>query len=172
VQRGWRRAATRVRKMHLAGRGDGSYYEPMSKSMEIAATAAAPWRWNDRPPILEATKALGLNDRRVAGLIGVAPEQVHSWVAGKRPIPDVRLLALIFLIGRLTGEVGAKVPVQTRYGRRAQTALNAASAWNVLACLELMEDLGGDITAHPELMKKAYDLGAAALAKLERADAA
>jgi len=63
-------------------------------------------------------------------------------------------------------------PAQTRYARRARIAMNAASQWNALARLELMEDLGGDITAHPALVQKGYELGAQALAKLERVDAA
>jgi DNA-binding transcriptional regulator YdaS (Cro superfamily) len=143
----------------------------MTKSVESAASEVR-WRWTDRPPILEATRALGLNDRRVAKLIGVTPEAVHSWVTSRRPIPHQRLLALIFVVGRLTGEVASWAPAQTRYARRAQIATNAASQWNVLARLELMEELGGDITAHPELIAKGYELGEQALAKLERADAA
>jgi hypothetical protein len=132
--------------------------------------AATSFRWTDRPSILEATRALGLNDRRVARLIDTAPEQVHSWVAGKRPIPHVRLVALIFLVVRLTGEVGAWIPAQTRYARRAQMARETASRWAAIAKSELEEDLGGDILAHPDLVRRGYEIGEAALAKLEAAD--
>jgi transcriptional regulator with XRE-family HTH domain len=145
----------------------------MSKSVQITP-AAAKWRWNDRPAILEATKALGLNDRRVAGLLGVSAEAVHSWANGRRQIPQLRLLTLIFLVGRLTGAFGKQQPPQTRYARRAKMAIDAADAWKNLASLELLEDVDGvDLTeTNPELVKKAGLLGEAAVAKLERADAA
>ena len=145
----------------------------MSKSVQTTA-AAATWRWNDRPAILEATKALGLNDRRVARLLGVSAEFVHSWANGRKPIPHLRLLTLIFLVGRLTGDIGKQQPPQTRYARRAQMAIDAAVGWKNLATLELLEDVGGtDIgETNPELVKKAFQLGLAAIAKLERADAA
>jgi hypothetical protein len=61
-------------------------------------------------------------------------------------------------------------------------AINAADAWKDLATQELLEDIareqqvevvGVDIHAtNPELVKKAFQLGSAAVAKLERADAA
>jgi DNA-binding transcriptional regulator YdaS (Cro superfamily) len=124
---------------------------------EVTSASPALYRWADRPAILEACRSLGINDRRVARLLGIQPEQVHAWVAGKRPIPHKYLLALAFLIGRLTGEIAAWIPPQTRYARRAEIAL-----------LELMEDLGGDINDHPDLTRRGYELGEAALAKLEQ----
>ena len=72
---------------------------------ETTSATPALYRWADRPAILEACRSLGINDRRVARLLGIQPEQVHAWVAGKRPIPHKYLLALAFLIGRLTGEI-------------------------------------------------------------------
>ena len=53
-------------------------------------------------------------------------------------------------------------------------AIDAAVGWKNLATLELLEDVGGtDIgETNPELVKKAFQLGLAAIAKLERADAA
>ena len=125
-------------------------------------------KYADRPAILEACRSLGINDRRVARLLGIQPEQVHAWVAGKRPIPHKYLLALAFLIGRLTGEIAAWIPPQTRYARRAEIAREAASKWCALALLELTEDLGGDINDHPDLTRRGYELGEAALAKLEQ----
>ena len=135
-------------------------------------TATATYRWADRAPILEATRALGINDRRVAKLVGIFPEQVHSWVSGKRPIPHVHILTLIFIVGRLTGAISPSRPVNSRYSRRAELAFDCANRWLELAKLELAEDSGfDDLRQHPDLMR-AYDVGEAALAKLERADAA
>jgi hypothetical protein len=143
----------------------------MGRSMETNA-ATATYHWSDRPPILEATRALGINDRRVAKLVGIFPEQVHSWVSGKRPIPHIHILALIFMVGRLTGAISPSRPVKSRYSRRAELALDCANRWLELAKLELAEDSGfHDLTQHPDVMR-AYDVGEAALAKLERADAA
>jgi DNA-binding transcriptional regulator YdaS (Cro superfamily) len=139
--------------------------------METAAATAA-YRWADRPPVLEAARALGINDRRVAKLIGILPEQVHSWVSGRRPIPHVHTLALIFIVGRLTGAISPSRPVKSRYCRRAELAFDCANRWLELAKLELAEDSGfDDLSQHPEVMR-AYAVGEAALAKLEQADAA
>ena len=111
----------------------------MTTTIHPAASAVFD-RLGDRPPILEATRALGLNDRRVARLLGLKFEQIRSWVSGKRPIPHRHMLALIFLIARLTGEVGAWVPAQTRYARRARIAVDAAKRYADLATEELRED--------------------------------
>ena len=135
---------------------------------ETTSATPALYRWADRPAILEACRSLGINDRRVARLLGIQPEQVHAWVAGKRPIPHKYLLALAFLVGRLTGEIAAWIPPQTRYARRAEIAQEAASKWCALALLELMEDLCGDINDHPDLTRRGYELGEAALARLEQ----
>jgi hypothetical protein len=140
---------------------------PREDTEKATAPGIAAYRWADRPAILEACRSLGINDRRVARLLDITPEQVHAWVAGKRPIPHKYLLALIFLIGRLTGEVAAWLPPLTRYARRAQMAKEAAEAWCAIARLELMEDLGGAITGHPDLVRRGYELGEKALAKLE-----
>ncbi len=103
-------------------------------------------------------------------MLGVTPEAVHSWVAGKRPIPPLRHLALIFLVVRLTGRVGAWVPPQSRYARRSELTRENAAAWAALARDELTDDLGGHIP--DDLIARGYELGRAALAKLEAADAA
>jgi hypothetical protein len=146
----------------------------MPKGTEASATRAdalTHHRWHDRPPILEAIRTLGLNDRKAARLMGIPPEQVASWVAGKRRIPHVRLIALLFIVTRLTGQVGAWEPVNSRYGRRAKVAKENAARWALLAKQELEEDLGGDITAHFDLVLKGEAIGRAALAKLEAEDA-
>jgi len=143
----------------------------MRRGMETVF-ATATYRWADRPPILEATRSLQINNRRVAKLIGIFPEQVHSWVSGKRPIPHVHILALIFIVGRLTGAISPSRPVKSRYARRAELARYCANRWLELAKLELAEDSGfDDLSQHPDVMR-AYAVGEAALAKLERADAA
>jgi DNA-binding transcriptional regulator YdaS (Cro superfamily) len=139
----------------------------MTSALMRASAPPPAYQWADRPAILEACRSLGINDRRVARLLDITPEQVHAWVAGKRPIPHVRLLALAFVIGRLIGEIAAEIPPQTRYARRAEIAREAASKWCALALLELTEDLGGDITAHRDLIQRGYELGKAALRKLE-----
>jgi transcriptional regulator with XRE-family HTH domain len=119
-------------------------------------------RLSDRPPILEATRALGLNDRRVARLLGLTSEQINSWVSGKRPIPHRHMLASIFLIKRLTGEVGGWRPARTRYARRARIAVDAANAYAKLAVEELREDYDDrwpavDIEAGAEIGQRMLD---------------
>jgi hypothetical protein len=119
----------------------------------------------DRPPILEATRSLGINDRRLGKLMGIAPEQVHKWATGKTPIPVIRQLAMLFLVTRLTGIVGAASPPQTRYARRAATARDAAKAWCALANDELHEDLGG--VFHAEQIERGIAMGELMIAQLE-----
>jgi hypothetical protein len=121
----------------------------------------------DRPPIFEATRVLGLNDRKVARLLGVSAEAVHIWVSGKKGIPPLRHAALLYLVGRLTGVVGAFVPSQSRYARRSALARKAAKAWEELARDELIEDCGGYIP--DDLILRGYALGQQALARLEGA---
>ena len=54
-----------------------------------------------RPPILDATRAVGLTDAEVARILGCTPMQVSHWATGRRPIPRVKLLALCLFVERL-----------------------------------------------------------------------
>jgi hypothetical protein len=127
--------------------------------------AIAPDRVSDRPPIFSALYVLGLRDAELARLLGVSTVAVHLWASGKKPIPLVRHLALLFLVTRLTGVVGAKCPPQSRYARRAQIARDAATAWAALARDEIDEDTGGVYTA--ETIERGLALGERMLANLE-----
>jgi hypothetical protein len=137
------------------------------------ATTTATARVTERPPILEAIRSLGLNDRMIAELMGVTSVAVNQWALGKRPIPLVRHLALLFLVGRLTGRIGAAVPPQSRYARRAAVAREAALAWAELAKHELGEEVGGELgpelleRTYPGMLKRSFELGGQMLAKLE-----
>jgi hypothetical protein len=119
----------------------------------------------DRAPIFEATRSLGLNDRKIAQLMGISPEAVHQFVNGKKPLPIVRHLALLYLVTRLTGLVGAAYAPNTRYARRAQVKIDAAKAWCQLARDELDEDVSG--IYHADQIERGYELGQRMLAKLE-----
>jgi hypothetical protein len=119
----------------------------------------------ERAPIFEATRSLGLNDRKIAQLMGISPEAVHQFVNGKKPLPLVRHLALLYLVTRLTGVVGAAYPPNTRFARRAQVAIDAAKAWAECARSELEEDTGGVYRA--EDIERGYEIGELMLARLE-----
>jgi hypothetical protein len=54
-----------------------------------------------RPPILDATRAVGLTDAEVACLLGCTPMQVSHWATGRRPIPKIKLFGLYLFIERL-----------------------------------------------------------------------
>jgi hypothetical protein len=135
----------------------------MSKSVQTGTTATA--RVTDRPPILEATRALGLNDRMVADLNNISPVTVNHWAIGKKPIAHVRQMALLFLVTRLVGIVGANFPPQSRYARRAAVARDAATAWAKLARDELDEDVRGVYQA--ETIERSVAMGEQMVAKLE-----
>src|SRR5687767_14158439 len=101
--------------------------------LKTHSTTASRPAFADRPPILDALKALGLTDARIARAIGCRSEFIAAWRNGKKPIPHKPHAALIFLVGRLTGQIGASLPPQTRCARRAQVAIEAARLWNNLA---------------------------------------
>jgi hypothetical protein len=129
------------------------------------ATATVPDRVSDRLPIFSALHVLGLQYVEVGRLLGVTTVSVHEWASGKKPLPLVRHLALLHLVGRLTGIIGAKYPPRSRYARRAQIARDAAVAWAELARNEINEDVGGVYTA--ETLERAHVLGQRILARLE-----
>jgi hypothetical protein len=128
----------------------------------------------ERPPVLDGLRALGLSDAKTARALGCTSEYIAAWRSGRKPIPHKTHAALIYLIGRLTGQIGASAQPQTKYARRAQVAMEAATLWANLARDELAEALGSADPGrdYPELVKDAYELGQRALARLERADAA
>jgi hypothetical protein len=128
-------------------------------------TAAAESHRASRPPIFEATRVLGLNDRKVARLLGVSPEAVHQWVNGKYPIPPWRHAAILFLVGRLIGIFGAAYPPQSRYAQRSELVRQAAKAWEEAARNELIEDCGGYVP--DDVLMRGYELGEQMLRELE-----
>jgi hypothetical protein len=136
----------------------------MLRTMEDKAIAALD-RATERPPILEATRALAMPDRLVARLLGVTPEAVNAWAYNKRPVPRVRHVALLFVVARLAGIVGANFPTNSRYARRAAIARDSAEAWAALARDELTEACGGYIP--DDLIVRGYEQGEKALARLE-----
>jgi hypothetical protein len=122
-------------------------------------------RASDRQPIFSALNVLGLKDAATARLLGVAAVPVHLWATGKQPVPLVRHLALLFVVGRLTGLIGAKYPLNSRHARRAQIAIDAATAWAKLARDELDEDAGGVLD--DVALIRGYELGERILARME-----
>jgi hypothetical protein len=101
----------------------------------------------------------------VADLNNISPVTVNHWAIGKKPIPHVRQLALLFLVTRLVGIVGAKFPPNTRYARRAAITRDAATAWAALARAEIDEDTRGVYQA--ETIERGIAMGEAMIEKLE-----
>jgi hypothetical protein len=135
----------------------------MTDMRTTAATTTA-HRVGDRPPVFLALHVLEFNYAQIGRLMGVTTMTVHEWATGKKPIPVVRHLALLFLVTRLTGVVGAEPP-QTRYARRAAIAIDAATRWARLARDELDEDTRGIYRA--EDIERGIALGERMVAKLE-----
>jgi hypothetical protein len=129
------------------------------------AAATVPDRVSDRLPIFSALHVLGLQYVEVGRLLGVTTVSVHEWASGKKPLPLVRHLALLHLVGQLAGFIGAKYPPKSRYARRARVAREAAARWAALARDEIHEDTGGVYTA--ETLERAHVLGLQMLARLE-----
>jgi hypothetical protein len=132
----------------------------MHKAHSVALNRAS-----DRLPIFSALNVLGLKDAATARLLGVAAVPVHLWATGKDPIPVVRQLALLFVVGRVTGLICEKYPSNSRYARRAQIAIDAAKAWCQLAWDELDEDTGCVYRA--DQIERGHALGERMLARLE-----
>jgi DNA-binding transcriptional regulator YdaS (Cro superfamily) len=137
--------------------------------MQTVAAARSD-RVGERLPIFSALDVLGLSYAEIGRLLGVSTVSVHHWATGKKPLPLVRHLALLFLVTRLTGVVGAADLPQTRYARRAEIAIDAARRWCQLARDELEEDQRG--TYHAEDIERGIALGQRMLARLEAAAAA
>jgi hypothetical protein len=133
--------------------------------MTQITTATTRSRAGDRPPILSALAILGLNHAALGRLFGISTMAVSQWATGDRPIPLVRHLALLFLVTRLTGVIDPTHPPQTRYARRAQIAVDAASRWCNLARDELDEDQGS--TYRAEDIERGQALGQRMLDRLE-----
>jgi hypothetical protein len=131
-------------------------------------TAARP-EFADRVPLLEAFGALGVRDAKIARALGYSSVFVTAWRTGKRPIPHKTQAALLFVVGRLTGQIGANVPPKTKYARRAQVAVKTAMMWANLARNEFAAELGSDDPGRdfPDLAAEAFELGKRVLAHLE-----
>jgi predicted transcriptional regulator len=101
-------------------------------------------KWLTRPPILEATRALGLNDQRVADLMELTQPAVAMWANGSRGIHPKRQLALIVLIHDLIEAVGeTPVPDDPKMARRVAAVRQAAQAWVEVAAEEFKASIGG-----------------------------
>jgi hypothetical protein len=103
-------------------------------------------RASDQPPIPSALRVLGFTYAELGRLFGIATMTVDAWAIGRKPIPLHRHLAMLFLVGRLTGIVG-KYPPNSRHAKRHQVAIDAAKRWAALARDELDEDEGGTYEA-------------------------
>jgi hypothetical protein len=143
----------------------------MARTQTAETPAKARSAFADRPPVLDALRVLGLTDAKVARMLGVTPMYIHAWRSGRKPIPHKTHAALILVVGRLTGQIGASVPPQTQYARRAKVAVEAARLWNGLARDELVAAIGTE-RDYMQLVAAAFDLGQRAMARLEKADAA
>jgi hypothetical protein len=90
-----------------------------------------------RPPILQATAALGIRDAEVARIVGVAPMVVSQWGSGKRPIPLLRHLALIMVVNLrllLLSHPNYKQPgLSERDESRIKATHRAVGEWYALA---------------------------------------
>ena len=138
----------------------------MASAQEIPiVTARAAHDWvADRLPIMEALRALGLRDRQIARVLGVARGVVSEWANATKPIPPLRHATLIWLVGVLISKFG-NLQLHSRYARRSEVARAAAEAWLNLARAELLEDIGGDFPT--EIAVEAHKAGMQALARLE-----
>ena len=121
-----------------------------------------------RPPILEATRVIGLTDAEVARLLGCSPMQVNDWVKRRRPIPLVKHHALLLFMITLTGIIGFvdEDPPEGPYARRARLLHDAIIGWSALAADEFPNDLPEHVNVAGE------DLCRQMLAKLEATAAA
>jgi transcriptional regulator with XRE-family HTH domain len=134
--------------------------ETQATAREIATDSVS-----DRLPIFSALNVLGLSYAEIGRQLGVTTVTVHEWARGKKPLPLVRHLALLFLVGRLTKIIGAKHPPQTRYARRSEIAVEAAIKWAALARDEIEEDTRGVYRA--EDIERATGLGERMVKRLE-----
>jgi hypothetical protein len=111
----------------------------------------------------EATRALGLSDQRLAQLMGVSQPAVANWAKGTTRIPEVRWLALNFLVWRLIewfGRAARSMPPaddfeDPKHARRFEVARRAAGLWAELSRQEIQETIG---EPGPELTKRAEEL--------------
>jgi hypothetical protein len=128
-------------------------------------TATATDSVSDRSPIFSALYVLGLNNAQIGRLLGVTSMTISEWSTGKKRIPLVRHLALLFLVTRLTGVVGGKHLPNTKYARRAEIAVDAANRWAQLARDEIDEEVGSAYTL--EELHRATALGERMVGRLE-----
>jgi hypothetical protein len=132
---------------------------------QAAARPATNDRVADRLPIFSALNVLGMSYAEIGRHLGVTTVSVHEWARGKKPLPLVRHLALLFLVGRLTAVIGVKHPPNTRYARRSEIAIEAARKWAELAREEIAEDTQGVYQA--EELERAIGLGQRIVHRLE-----
>jgi hypothetical protein len=110
-----------------------------------------------RPPILQATAALGFSDAEVARALRVAPMVVSQWANGQRPIPIVRHLALSFVVEREVERLRSDADLECMdQARRLKVTYDACSKWLALSRLERG--------------RESYDEGVAAFALLATKD--
>ena len=85
-----------------------------------------------RPPILDATRALGLSDSEIGRLLGCSSMQVSHWATNRRPIPRVKLFALYLFLERIkTLFVGSTAGPYARRARILDDALSDLAQMSV-----------------------------------------
>jgi hypothetical protein len=124
----------------------------MSKNRTTADNVA------QRPPILQATTALGFSDAEVARALRVVPMVVSQWANGQRPIPMVRHLALSFIVEWENERLRQAADPDNAFdqARRLKVTYDACSHWLALSRLERG--------------RESYDEGVAAFALLSTKD--
>lgn len=69
------------------------------------------------PPIIDAMRLVGFSYAEVARLVGCRPEQLNSWVKGRRRIPPIKHLGMIMFVFSLAYWLE---PQPGPYGARAK----------------------------------------------------
>ena len=110
-----------------------------------------------RPPILEATRVLGLNDQRVAKLMEFTQPAIAQWANGSVKIHPKRQLALLGLVQDLIA-VTAEPPDDPKMARRVAAVRQAAQAWYDVALEEFKEAIGRDNAPSNDLLLDAIVL--------------
>jgi hypothetical protein len=71
--------------------------------MPAGAAFKLPAERAHEPLLLEATRFVGLTDRRLARMFGVSPQLIYKWRCGKDPIPVRRRRVIIEILNRICG---------------------------------------------------------------------
>jgi transcriptional regulator with XRE-family HTH domain len=116
--------------------------QPLPVADKVALRTAVTRLAFSRPPILDATRAIGLSDSELARLLGCSQMQVSSWATRRRPIPRVKLFAIWMFLVTLEHECFR--------GSHAQRAQILGKALRDLAQLSLEDAWPGQPRRIPE----------------------